>query len=414
MAENWRHHHRCACRCSGNRGRGLPISLPPNKVLAKVGNEKINVTQFEEAVRYQRTNMISNYNYMAQLYQAFGMPMDENTKSTYTTQLSKEYAPIIGQQVYNTLIDQIVLNYGAKEAGISVSDEELDSEMRSMWGYFPDGTPTPAPTNEPFASTPTVSDAQKAILNYTETPTATAEADELTSLEESGPLPAAEVATETPTVAPSPLPTETTVADPTPTLTPTLYTEEMYKANVDRQFVNNKDYSKEFFRKQLYYQELQRKVQDFLAKDIPTEADMVWARHILVATEDEAKKVIERLDAGEEWNALAAELSIDTSNKDKGGDLGWFMQGAMVKPFENAAFEQEIGTHSKEPIMSDYGFHIIQIVGHEIRPLTQNDRDTMIRSAYDSWITDAKSKLKVETNSDWVNFVPTEPELNLF
>ena len=393
----------------------------PNKTLATVEDQNISVTQFQEGVRFQRSNLISNYNYMAQLYQSFGMAMDETTRNSYESQLSEAYAPILGQQVYSSMVNQLVLDYGAKDAGISVSDEEVAKELQSMWSYFPEGTSTPAPTSEPFANTPTVSEEQKALLNYTETPTITSTVqleDNLSSLESSGVL-EGPIASATPeatltATAPAESPTPTLDFSPTPSLTPTTYSEEMYQENLEGQFAGNTYYSKDFFEKQIYYQLLQGKVEDSLKENIGTEADMVWARHILVATEDEAKAVIERLNNGEEWNEIAAEVSTDTSNNITGGDLGWFMKGAMVEPFETAAFAQEVGTYSQEPVQSDFGYHIIQIVGHEVRPLTSAEQDSAVTNAYNAWLEEAKAKLNVKTGTDWMDYVPTDPQLSAF
>ncbi len=405
-------------------GAIIEFVYKPNKTLATVQDEKVNVTEFQEAVRYQRVNLISNYNYMAQLYQSFGMQMDKATRNNYESQLSEAYAPILGQQVYTTMVNQLVLDYGAKDAGISVSDDEVANEMENMWGYFPNGTPTPQPTTEPLASTPTISAEQIKMLNYTETPTPTATiaVEDISSLDSSGPAESQPAVEEIPTIEPTIIsteaesvePTATQDMSPTPSLTPTTYTEEMYKKNVDMQFEGNNYYSKEFFVRQIHYQLLQQKVEDSLSQDIQAESDMVWARHILVATEEEAKAVIERLDKGEDWNVIAAEVSTDTSNSANGGDLGWFIKGAMVAPFEEAAFAQEIGTYTKEPVKSDFGYHIIQIIGHEERPLTSTQKQTALNAAYNDWLEAARAKLNVKTDTDWMEFVPTDPQFNAF
>ncbi|MBW7921605.1 MAG: peptidylprolyl isomerase [Rubellimicrobium sp.] len=84
------------------------------------------------------------------------------------------------------------------------------------------------------------------------------------------------------------------------------------------------------------------------------------ADHILVATEDEAKAVIERLNAGEDFADLARELSTDTGSGANGGDLGWFVPGMMVEPFANAVEAMEPGTIS-DPVQSQFGWHVIKL-----------------------------------------------------
>lgn len=85
----------------------------------------------------------------------------------------------------------------------------------------------------------------------------------------------------------------------------------------------------------------------------------VKASHILVETEEEAKEVKEKLNAGGDFAKLAAEYSTDVT-KDKGGDLGFFAKGAMLPEFEKTAFSLEIGKIS-EPVKSQYGYHIIKV-----------------------------------------------------
>ena len=72
------------------------------------------------------------------------------------------------------------------------------------------------------------------------------------------------------------------------------------------------------------------------------------------------KEVIEKLNAGGDFAALAKEYSSDTGSAEKGGELGWFTVGTMVPEFNDAAYALEINKIS-EPVKTDYGYHIIQV-----------------------------------------------------
>lgn len=88
----------------------------------------------------------------------------------------------------------------------------------------------------------------------------------------------------------------------------------------------------------------------------------VRASHILVKTEDEAKKLLAEINSGKSFADAAKEVSMCPSGRD-GGDLGFFRRGVMVKPFEDAAFElKEIGDIS-EPVQTQFGWHLIQLTG---------------------------------------------------
>ena len=88
------------------------------------------------------------------------------------------------------------------------------------------------------------------------------------------------------------------------------------------------------------------------------------ARHILVETEDEANKVLQRLKDGEDFAELAKELSKDPGSAAQGGDLGFFPQGRMVAEFNDFVFGNNVGDLS-DPIKSDFGYHIIEITGEK-------------------------------------------------
>ncbi len=84
----------------------------------------------------------------------------------------------------------------------------------------------------------------------------------------------------------------------------------------------------------------------------------VKARHILVKTEDEAKAIITELENGADFAKLAQEKSTGPSGQN-GGDLGWFKANDMVPEFSKAAFSLEDGSFSKEPVQTQFGWHVI-------------------------------------------------------
>jgi peptidyl-prolyl cis-trans isomerase C len=86
----------------------------------------------------------------------------------------------------------------------------------------------------------------------------------------------------------------------------------------------------------------------------------VHARHILVATKEDAEAIKAELATGKAFEVIAAEKSTDPSAAQNGGDLGFFSRGMMVKPFEDAAFAMEVGAIS-DPVESQFGWHIIKL-----------------------------------------------------
>ena len=90
------------------------------------------------------------------------------------------------------------------------------------------------------------------------------------------------------------------------------------------------------------------------------------ARHVLVATEQFATKLIADLDKGAKIEDLAKRDSMDSS-KDNGGDLGWFTPDRMVKPFADAIVALKPGEYTHTPVQTQYGWHVIKL--EETRPL---------------------------------------------
>lgn len=120
------------------------------------------------------------------------------------------------------------------------------------------------------------------------------------------------------------------------------------------------------------------------------------ARHILISTpdsseqavnaaRDKVQQVVERLDAGEDFAALAAELSDDPASAAAGGDLGFFGPGIMTPDFEQAVFAMNVGERS-EPVQTSFGFHVIELT--EIKP----EQRTPLAAVRDELISELQSE----------------------
>lgn len=387
--------------------------------VASVNDERITLNEFRENVRFQRFNYVRTYRDYFGIYSSFGPDMGASFYSTLKDiefQLSDLNAISFGQSVLDQMIDARLISQYAEENGIAVSQAEVDEAIQSFFGYYPEGTPTPEPTVTPF-STATMNAQQYSLVSPTPEPTAmlieteappasenatpeVAETPEEAVIEEASATP--EATLEEPTVAPT--------LEPTLTLTPYTfegfqdrlgeYVDEIKALNLDQDFLEQK-FKESLLREQVYEQ---------ITGSILPEEEQVWARHILVETEETANEVLQRLDAGEDWTTLAAEYSTDTSNKDRGGDLGWFGRGRMVAPFEEVAFELEIGEIS-EPVMSDFGWHIIQVLGHDTRVVTVERLEQIKSQAFADWLADLRASADITIQDNWQSDVPVEPTI---
>ena len=146
---------------------------------------------------------------------------------------------------------------------------------------------------------------------------------------------------------------------------------------------------------------LSRLIQDSVLIDKVSEAhaperqaEQVHARHILVDDAETGQEVLDRLEAGDDWAALAAEYSLDGSNAQSEGDLGWFSRGMMVGPFEEAAFALEPGETSGL-VETDYGVHILQVLEKEVRDLEEGAYSALANRAFETWMDDVRASAEI-------------------
>ncbi len=275
-------------------------------------------------------------------------------------------------ETLDSLVDEELLREQAKQRNITVTEDEITETIEKSFGYLR-VQPTAAPT-----------------------------------------------ATPDPQATPN---TELTASTPAPTATP--ITLESYQQSYKDYLARLKTatgMADADFRKLVEVDLLRQKLYDDVTKDVPTTAEQVHARHILVAIRtpeptpaptatggptpepnatpaptatptleprDEAQalariiEVQQKVGAGEDFAELAKQYSDDTSSAANGGDLGWFAKGSgLIQAFEDAAFALQAGQVS-DPVKTDYGYHLIKV--DERDPARALDAYTLQQKKYEAW-----------------------------
>jgi parvulin-like peptidyl-prolyl isomerase len=154
-------------------------------------------------------------------------------------------------------------------------------------------------------------------------------------------------------------------------------------------------------------QQLRQKVFDAMTADISRQQDEVWARHIVVSDQTQAQSIYDRLTNGENFETIATEVYSGTSNTI---DLGWFGKDILDPNAQNPVWAMQIGQIS-EPIQTATGWEIYQVLGHEVRTLSDSELDTLKQTEFQKWIDAQKTTENVQTFDTWKTKVPTIPTI---
>ncbi len=153
------------------------------------------------------------------------------------------------------------------------------------------------------------------------------------------------------------------------------------------------------FRFQVLYQEMLRR------HGGPPNAEQVQIRHILTLTEKEAQEAKARLEAGEPFEKVAKEMSKEPGTRPRGGLMEWLPRGMMPPEMEERAFSLAVGQTS-DIFHTESGYHIIQVLGREVRPVRQEVLERYHQHNFQQWFAEQKAKARIVK---YVTFLPPTP-----
>jgi parvulin-like peptidyl-prolyl isomerase len=383
--------------------------IQPQQPVAKVADNVITTKQFQTFARYERVQWIQQYRYYQQLQQLFG---SDQSSLSYIQQLMSQIdyqlqASVLGQNAVDYLVANEIIQKEADKRGITVSAAEIDQALQDYIGFFPNGTPTVAPTTNPVP-TSTLNPTQIALIPPTATalPTSTATPTPTITVTQ-------EAVSPTPTVVITPTATSTTgapAATSTPSPSPTPYTTQEFAKNF-KQFVtdmkSNANLSEADLRWIFTMTQLRTKVYDAVTADISRQQDQVWARQIVVSDQAQAQSIYDRVTTGEDFLTVATEVYSGTSNT---ADMGWFGKDTLDTSAQDTVWGMQIGEIS-QPIQTANGWEIYQVLGHEIRTLTDTELDSLKQSEFQKWIDAQKIAENAQIFDTWKTKVPTSPTI---
>jgi hypothetical protein len=385
--------------------------LTPQQPVAKVGSKDITTKQFQTYARYERVQWIQQYRYYQQLQSLFG---SDQASLSYIQQLMAQIntqldPATLGQNTIDYLVANQIIQQEAVKRGITVAQTEVDKYLQDYMGYYPNGTPTTAPTSV-FVPTSTLNPTQIALVPPTATalPTAT-----------NTPTPVITgtkvVASPTPTtvLTPTPIVTPTAtvpVATSTPLPTPTPYSLSDYQKNL-KQYLTNLNSSASLSEADLRWvfnmQLLRQKVYDAITADVSRQQDEVWVRHIVVSDQTKSQSISDRLVKGENFVTVATEVYSGTANTI---DLGWLGSGKLDPNTVKAVWAMQVGQISA-PIQTAGGWEIYQLLGHEVRTLSDSELNSLKQTTFQDWINQQKTTNNVQTFDIWKTRVPISPTI---
>jgi parvulin-like peptidyl-prolyl isomerase len=356
----------------------------PNAPIAIVNGLEIKTGDYRNRTLYERFILEDIYQQI--LTELAAIPEAEEGDQ-FTELLRNQYQQrgaqvaqqrsLVDRQTLDIMIAEKLIEVETQRRGIAVSAEEISEAINRFLAGRQGGL-----TGQAAAETNTVrAEASATAAAWTPTPTIT---------------PAPTLTTTAEITQPAATSINTPIPAPTPTLNVidqgTLATQ--YTNWLDT-LIEQTDTEEGEYREIMRLTLLREKLAEALGDEVPRLAEQSRARHILVETEEEVKAVIERLEAGEDFADLAQELSTDQGSAANGGDLGFAPQGRYVPSIDEAVFTLPVGQIS-EPLESQFGWHVVEVLEREERELSPVDYSQSQRLAFSDWLADAREAAEVE------------------
>lgn len=354
------------------------FAIKPRQPVATVAGVPIRLSDYQSLLRYRR---LDYHNYISNLQSQRLQYASAGDDSTYIVEIidqqityaESELSSLPGT-VLEEMIDDEITRQECATRGITVSPNEIDLRLEQQFGY------------ERATATPVTATTSLTLTPQVVTPVATATLTATTPV----------------------------TITPTPTVTPTApMTYDEYVTTADDWFSQMRKetrFGEAEFRKLLESVIYREKLEQAIGAEVPLTADQVHAQQILVMTQEEADAVVARLKAGEEWAALAAELSQDSATKDASGDLGWFPKGSKGDTFDEAVFAAEADPTNTLIVEDDSGWHVVRVLERDpARYLSESDLDSARQTAVSDWFAAHRVADGVVRLLDYTTMVPADP-----
>jgi parvulin-like peptidyl-prolyl isomerase len=317
----------------------------PAAPVAKVNGVPLSTNIYQKRVRLERMMLDANIEMMRTQRSLYDPEVDTFMLSIIDqqiSQLSVQRDLLNTESFVDELIQEELIRQAAQEAGVSVSPQEIDRKIEQEFGYSGE-----EPTAVPSPSTDTI----------------------------------------------------TSTAEITPTEVPTPMTrarfEELY-GDFLTNLKNGTGLTEAEYRDVVEVTLLRGKMEEYVGQQVPTSEPQIRVRHILLDTEEEAQAVLQRLEDGEDFAALATEVSTDTLSAELGGDLGWIPKGQMDTAFDEVAFNLPVGEIS-DVVETPRGFHTILVEDRDDdRELDHDILEQRRSDAFQVWLVDLEAEAAIE------------------